>query len=176
VPRQQRNDELQDFMDSAFQRAIGQTIIIDSKPSNTNGGTFTAGAWQVRDLTLVQFDTIGVTLAANVFTLPRGVYEVHASAPGWNVNRHMIRLYDVTNAVAVLWGTSEVSSGIQSDIVPSQTRSFLHGRLHVPAATQYRLEHQCQTTVLNVGLGLASGWAFAVDHETFTEVMIHQVG
>lgn len=176
MPRQQRNDEMRDFMDGVFQRAIGYALIAEWQQSGTNGGAFNSGSWVTRVLNTVALDTIGVVLAGNAFTLPRGVYEIDGHAPAWNVNRHMIRLYDVTNGAAVLWGTSEISSAVQSNIVPSQTRSFVRGRVYVSAPTAYRLEHRCQTSVATWGLGLGSGWAFAVDHETFTEVMIHQVG
>ena len=176
MPRQQRNDEMRDFMDGVFQRAIGYALIAEWQQSGTDGGTFNSGSWVTRVLNTVAFDTIGVVLAGNAFTLPRGVYEIDGHAPAWNVNRHMIRLYDVTNGAAVLWGTSEISSAIQSNIVPSQTRSFVRGRVYVSAPTAYRIEHRCQTSVATWGLGLGSGGGFAVDHETFTEVMIHQVG
>jgi len=176
VPRQQRNDEMRDFMDGVFQRAIGYALIAEWQQSGTDGGTFNSGSWVTRVLNTVAFDTIGVVLAGNAFTLPRGVYEIDGHAPAWEVNRHMVRLYDVTNGVAVLWGTSEITQSRQDAIVHTQSRSFVRGRVYVPAPTAYRLEHRCQTTVANVGLGLNSGWAFAVAHETYAEVMIHQVG
>ena len=49
----------------------------DEKAANTPGGTFTASAWQKRDLNTVKTNQIsGASLASNQITLPAGTYHV----------------------------------------------------------------------------------------------------
>jgi len=135
----------------AFQEK-GSIWIVEEYVSGTNGGTFTSGAWQKRLLNTVEFDTHGdVTLIANDFTLAAGTYDLHATAPGVNCNQHQIRLYDVTNAMALFYGSSEfaVSTG-------ASTNSLMHYRIQISAPTTYRIEHQCAVTAPTFGFGVGN--------------------
>ena len=74
-------------------------IIGDQKSAGTEGGTFTSGAWQTRDLNTEISDPDGIiSISSNQFTLAAGTYLVNASAPAHKVNGHQIRLYNTTDS------------------------------------------------------------------------------
>lgn len=128
--------------------------ITDVKTYSTDGGTFTQDVWQTRVLNTVSDPgSIGVTVTANQFTLPAGTYFIYGSAPAYTVNRHRVRLYDITGAATVALGTSEHVTG-----AGPQTRSFVIGVVTITASNVYELQHICQTTANTVGFGLGSSY------------------
>lgn len=121
--------------------------IYDSKASGTNGGTFTASAWQKRDLNATIDPDSFVTLASDEFSFTKAGY-VEWSAPGATCGVHKTRLYNVTDSVSVSPpGTSELAINSTS----SQTRSF--GGANVEASKTYRIEHRCSVTKATNGFG-----------------------
>lgn len=166
-----RPDQLISALSADFQENLGFVIIQDQKSSGTNGGTFTSGAWQTRDLTVTVHRSIGgYSLAANQFTLPKGAYLIIATAPGHDVNGHAARLQNVTDGLTPLSGSSEyVGSG---DAVV--TKSVILGVFAVNAEKTFEIQHQCQTTRADVGFGVPT--TFAVANETFTQVFLMKIG
>lgn len=127
-------------------------IIQDQKAQNTNGGTFNSGAWQQRALNTKQGDENElITLSANRFTVPAGLWYFQWRAPCNSVNRHQTLLYNVTGAVGLAFGTSSFASG---------SGDFSHGEitLDLPSATQMELQHRCQTSVASTGFGVAGNF------------------
>ena len=63
----------------------GNTIkvayLVDEKTQGTDGGTFTSGAWQHRDLQTQHYDTIGITFGTNTFVMPVGTFYIDSSCP-----------------------------------------------------------------------------------------------
>ena len=50
-------------------------LVMDQKTQNTQGGQFTTGVWQIRDLNTEAYDPDGiVSLSSNKFTLAAGNY------------------------------------------------------------------------------------------------------
>ena len=128
-------------------------IVEDQKASGTGGGSSTAGSWVTRTLNTEVKDPLNrITLSSNTFVSTVNA-EVEWSAPGYQVNSHKTRLYNVTDSVVVAYGTTErspASGGIM-------TRSF--GRGDIVAGKTYRIDHMCATTDAN-GFGYATyvGW------------------
>lgn len=122
----------------------------DQKAAGTDGGTFTAGAWQTRVLNTVMVNQIaGASLASNQITLPAGTYEVVADAPGFGCERHRLKLYNVTDAADILYGTSSYSgSAIHAD-----SRSAIAGVFILAAQKVLEVQHRCTTTRATDGLG-----------------------
>lgn len=142
----------------------------DEKASGTAGGTFTAGAWQVRDLNTVLTNEItGSALSSNTITgLKAGVYEVLASAPAYQVNEVQLRLYNVTAAVAVLTGVSGYAGGSAT----TEWLSWVTGRFTLAATSTLRLEHQCTTTRVTNGFGVENSFGIQV----FADLQIRFLG
>jgi hypothetical protein len=134
-------------------------VLNETSAVGTDGGTFTSGAWQTRTLNFSADDggTSLTAFAANQFTLAAGSYRFYIEAPAFKVGKHCIRLYDVTNATALVSGTSEYSAAA-NDV---QTWSRLFHRRTFAAPTQLRIEHQCETTRATDGFGKASGYGTA---------------
>lgn len=147
-------------------------ICIAEKTPGTSAGTFTAGAWRTRSLNYIVSDVSGYVMALTNgrFTLPPGTYIFSASAPAFQVDRHQVRLYNITDAAVVQNGTSEIS--YNGDTV--QSRSFAMGRFVITASKDFELQHYCQTTVATQGLGTANG--FTGDDERFSMIELWKDG
>lgn len=152
---------LDEFYTSCDPTMLNIALIYDEKSQNTGGGTFTSGAWRVRDLNSLDTLIDGVSLSSNQFTLPPGRWLIEWSAPGNLCGAHQTRLWSVTNNELIGLGTSERSiSG------STQSRSF-GSKIHNVISTEtFRLEHRCASTVSNTGLGQPCNLA----NEIYTQV------
>jgi hypothetical protein len=139
-------------------------MIRDEKATSTNGGTYTAGAFQTRDLQTKPVDEIGVTLAANQFTLPAGTYRIDANAPAEGVQNHCARLRNITDGVTTLDGSSELS------LTASPNRSFIMGQFVIAAAKVFEIQHRGAITVANTGMGRPCAFG-AVEVYTIVELL-----
>lgn len=152
--------------------SIDIAIIQDIKSPATDGGTFTAGSLVVRDLNSISDPSALVTISANKFMLPIGKYIIWAEAPAYVTGDHQAIIYDETNAIIKLNGSS-CSNG-NSD--PTTTRSTITGFIDLSAAstpTQFSVQHQCSVTQATNGLGKAS--SFTVAQEVYTQVMVIKI-
>ena len=172
----QRPDELVSILSSDFQRALGFVIIEDRKTSGTSGGTFTSGAWRTRTLNTTVLNTLenDYSLAANQFTLAKGVYWILASAPGFVVERHATRLQNITDGTTVASGTSEFTN--DNSPVSVSNRSIVNTFFVLSSSKTLELQHRCQTTKASDGFGLSMGGSFAVTNEVYAQVMICKIG
>lgn len=131
----------------------------DEKNQNTNGGTFTTGAWQRRDLNAKNEDTGGhCTLLFNQFTLLAGTYWFCSSAPAVAVARHQSRLQNVTDAVTTLTGTSEYNPTAAT----TSTKSLISDRFTITGTKTFELQHRCETTSATIGFGVAANFTTEV--------------
>ncbi len=141
-------------------------FIKDVKPSGTNGGTFTSGAWQTRELNNISGDIFG-SLSSYQITLPEGEYLIGVKSPAFQVNSHKTRLWNVTNSVVLLTGSSEQASSVVSMV----TKSEIAGKIIITAPTTIEVQHYGETTRSVDGLGLESGSSDSTN-ETYTTVEI----
>lgn len=144
----------------------GVVYLKDIKTSGTDGGTCTSGSWIVRNLNTIEGDNDLVTLNSDQFTLQPGVYAIDAIAPGRGLDAHKVRLYDVTNSSAVIFGTS---STISSGPYVMEGPAFLSGVMTLTSATAYQLEHACGTTKTSNGFGSATNTG---SNELYTQIKI----
>lgn len=141
----------------------------DQKASGTQGGTFTSGAWQKRVLNTILTNELGVTLVSDeIVGLKAGVYEVDASAPGYDVSYHQARLYDVTGAAVLVIGTQEYTN----PAVDARNRSFVRGRFSLTVTSTLRLEHRCSTTLATYGFGSAG----SISTEIYADLQLRFLG
>jgi len=156
----------------------GRLVVVDEKPGNTGGGTFTSGAWRTRDLNTVIYNSIdGASLASNQITLPIGIYYIEADAPCWamtsSVQDHKIKLRRITASAAnILIGTSAACS----DVTP-QTRSFFKGVFEIAEEVVFELQHITNITSTTYGFGMAYNTAiYGVDINIYSQVSIQKIG
>ena len=142
----------------------GYALFADQKAQDTDGGTFTLGAWRQRDLntTIANTDTTNITLGTNDFTLLAGSYLIQWSAPFYNVRQNQTRLYDVTGTASVEVGSSEYGGAT------TNVRSFGLARVTPGSSNVYRIEHWCTTTQAGDGFGLKAN----IDTEQYAMVSI----
>lgn len=136
----------------------GILIIADQKAQNTDGGTFTLGAWRTRTLNTVIVNTItGASLASNQITLPAGIYRVTGEAPGYSIGSHQAIIKDVTNTVVLVVGSTEKTAGTNT-----MTSSKIFGRFTLTAQAVVELQHRSTTTQTTNGFGLAANFTTEV--------------
>lgn len=138
--------------------------IRDQKNSGSDGGTFTSGAWQTRDLNTEVVDAGGyASVAANQITLLPGTYRCRIQCPAFGVGKHQARLYDTTGAATLLIGTSQRNASANAlDAIPS----IIVGRFTLTVASVLEVRHRCETTLATTGFGQSAGF----DTEVYTTV------
>ena len=113
-------------------------------------GTFTAGAWQTREINTEVVDTDNiVSLSSNQFTLQAGTYQIKFGACAYRVNRHITRLRQISPAATIASSSAQYSWASDSNL--QWSRGF--ARLTISQATAYEIQHYCQTTYSNNGFG-----------------------
>ena len=164
-----RVDNIQDQGGAERRGLKTYAIICDEKDSNTDGGTFTSGAWRTRDLNTEIADPDGiVSIASNQFTLGAGDYLIEASAPAYKVNRHFLRLQNITAGTTVQYGTLEYTS----DSNAVNTRSFVVARVSLTASTTFEIQHRSQSTYSTQGFGIRT--TFTGTDSIYTIVKIYK--
>lgn len=142
----------------------------EEQTANTNGGTFTSGAWRTRVLNQEKSDVgLNCTLSSNAFELGAGTWEIYATAPGFRCGVHKAILRNTTGNADVLVGTSEVNPAGEN----VQTRSIVSGRFDIPAGQDLEIWHWCGSTRADTGLGYAVNIDSKV--EVYTEVHLHKI-
>ena len=161
---------------AAGSASIRYTMYVqDQKPSGTDGGTFTSGAWRTRTLNTELVNTIaGASLASNQITLPAGTYRITATAPAHDVNKHKAVIYGVSGDTGYLMlGTSEnTTDGYASTELPTTTHSTIDGVLTLANASVLELRHRCENSNTGNGFGSASSFGVA---EVYSSVMIEKM-
>ena len=135
-----------------FGKFASYAIIADQKAASTNhGGTFTSGDWRTRDLNTELADADGiVSISSNQFTLQAGSYLIKAAAPAYRVNRHLIRLYNITDSSVAEEGYGSYSHANDNSL----THTFLSAQITITGAKVFEIQHRCQATEANVGFGV----------------------
>jgi hypothetical protein len=133
--------------------------IRDEKAQNTSGGTFSAGSWVTRDLNTEVTDTGGhASIASNQITLAAGTWYIQVRAPAFAVNRHQIRLRNITDSTTLLTGIS--SHAAQGNNV--WNIAVLDGRFTIAAPKVIEVQHQCETGLATRGLGVEGNFTTEV--------------
>tara|TARA_B100001093_G_scaffold270229_1_gene258349 strand:+ start:188 stop:730 length:543 start_codon:yes stop_codon:yes gene_type:complete len=150
-------------------------IIVDQKTNETNGGTFTSGAFRTRDLNTELSDEDGiVSISSNQFTLQAGSYLIKASCPVYDVARNQAQIYNVTDSTSVAVGQSNFVGTTANE----SGTSLVYGRTTITAQKVFEIRHAAQTTSYDYGFGVAAN-SSANGHdmgtvEIFTMVEIYK--
>lgn len=131
--------------------------IVDEKTSGSTGGTFTSGSWFTRTLNTIKGDDIGVSLSTSLVTLPAGDYEVFGRAPAFSVNQHKAKLYNATDAVDIIVGSSAYATAGNL----GYSDSIISGSFTLATAKDVAIQHQCTITRASDGLGVPSSFGIS---------------
>lgn len=149
---------------------FGVLHIQDQKPSGTYGGASLASAWQTRALNTIITNTIGGSaLSSNTFSLPAGTYYIDADAPAHQVEGHRAALYNITDGVYVLLGTTARSR--QTSSTDGSSTSTIRGRFTIAGTKVFEIRHYTSNAQSN-GLGSFAG---SGEPEVYTNVVIRAV-
>jgi len=141
----------------------------DEKSAGTQGGTFTAGAWRTRTLNTTKTNTItGASLSSNQITLPSGSYFIQAYAPGFRVDGHVAKLYNITDSSDVIIGSNASCGSSMTTNAPAT----VFGYFTIAAQKVFELQHRSQSTASDVGFGIRNELAIG---EVYSEVFIWKV-
>jgi hypothetical protein len=140
--------------------------IKDIKPPGTNGGTFTNNIWTTRQLNIIEGNIAFAALNTNIITLQPGKYTINIKAPACGVRSHQIRLRNITIGEYLLGGNGS------SNATSLMTYSEIYGFFEYTVETQLDIQHICERTIANVGLGLSTGFN---ENEIYTTVFIQKI-
>lgn len=138
------------------------------RAAGTDDGTATAGSWELRTVNTTVVAGCGVTLAANVFTLPFGYkYLLRAMAPCKGTSRHQARINDTTATV-----TYPGSSMHDPSTYSGMNRSEVNVVLDLTAeVADHDIQVESRVAVTNAGDG--HGTAVNFDEvEVYTQVEV----
>lgn len=141
----------------------------DQKPSGTVGGALTAGAWNERTLNTELHDGIGTGLTGSRITLGPGIYHVEASAPGFRVGVHKLRIVDTIFNQVNLVGQSVASSAASS----GHEVATVVGRFTITQTTDIALEHFIENNASTSDAGVPTSASGVV--EVYAELLIWQI-
>ena len=140
-------------------------LLFDSKTSGTHGGSSAVG-WQTRELNTIGRDDGGIVqLSSNQFTLQTGSYYIRAIAPGKNVGRHKLALYNSTASQYVETGPNQHNAS-NSGVL---TLADFSAALTLNTSAAFEIHHYTEAAATNNGLGEAL--ALGID-EIYTRVEI----
>jgi hypothetical protein len=125
--------------------------------AGTNAGDFDpAAGWATVPLNTEVADTGGLgSIAANTITLATGVYRVHWHMHGYQVDRFQSRLFNVTTAAIIGYGSNAKSAAADTCMSTSEGEA----RITITAATEdIRIQAQCETLNAGDGFGIANAF------------------
>jgi len=135
-------------------------IFEDQKAAGTHGGTFTSGSWQDRTLNTTVVSATGITLSSNQVTLSPGYkYLVSYCCPGYLTSRHKAKLYNVTDTADEHIGESAYSNTTSPKSSTTSKGDYVVDLTAESSSKTYKLQHRCEVTMADVGMGLASDWS-----------------
>ena len=140
-------------------------ILLGTKSEGSDGGTFTANQWQVRDLDTEYYDPDSiVTLNNNIFVLNAGYYFIRFSATAHRVGTHKCVLFRESGTQTIFaHGSSE---RLVTDGGSNRSEGIWRGQ--ISGTVNLQIRHRCSSTRDNDGLGKAS----TAGDETYTIVEI----
>jgi hypothetical protein len=136
----------------------GYCFVRDRKGVNINGGSFTSGAYRVRDLTEIVADTIGCSLILNQLTVPAGTFIVFFVCPAYDVDYHASLLWNDTSDSLLIEGSA--SYAWPSAHVVSH--SFIIGCITLGSASALEVRHQCYSSKADEGFGVKNPYGDSI--------------
>ncbi len=133
---------------------VSYAVICDQKAYNAAGGTFSSGAWRIRDLNTEITDADGiVSISSNQFTLGAGNYLIRWFAPAYNCGGHISVLQNATDGTTVGTGSSQFSAVSYQ----GSTKSFGSVRISITGTKAFEIQHQCTNSGGSESFGNSAG-------------------
>jgi hypothetical protein len=143
-------------------RAMGDFEIVNyariKQRTNGHGGTFAAGAWQIRSLNTIDQNAIGAVLNSNRILLPSGKYYIRGWAACNGVSTNALRLYNQTTRRTLLEGDAVFGNAVfVRGQEPGNNLTPIEGYFEVTTQSALVLQHKCLITKDVYGFGAVGG-------------------
>ena len=152
---------------------IQYAYLKDVKASGQSGGACIVGVYANRSLNSSDSNIggFGLDSITGEFTLPAGTYTLDAMAPGYRVDQHKIRLWNVNDSSVPLVGSTSYSD---SDAAPNRgyMNSFLVGQFNITSTKTFSIQHRCATQDSASDFGTANSFG---DSEIYTQVKLIKI-
>lgn len=143
----------------------------DERALGTDYGSISNGDWRTRTLQTKKYDPNNFcSVAANRFTLTKGLYYICAHADARGVDLHRLRIWSTTRGSLLLGMNGKAGhETVISQRVDNGDQLIVTGQIEISAATEtFELQHRVQR---NSSGGDASGW----DTEVYAIVQIFRL-
>ena len=151
-----------------FGKFSSYAVIAKVRASNAGDfGSYTTGDWRTRDLdTEISDEDDIVSISSNQFTLQAGNYLIHFGCTMYHVNKHAIRLRNVTDGSTA--GVGNPNSGLTYSPTLFTTGTC---RVSIASAKAFEVQGYPSTTKATNGMGfdMDNGSCHSVRVEIFKE-------
>jgi len=115
------------------------TVITDQQAATTPGGSCIYNSWNTRILNTIESTGNSVALNNNQITFQPGKYLIQAEAAAHAINRHKLRLRNISAATTAIAGMSKWSSYNAN----ADSDATLKGFVELSAEATFELQHFC---------------------------------
>jgi hypothetical protein len=152
-PLSSKDLEIFDAIISSYKtQTYENTVILLTEQQNIgkDGGDFNADVWQARRLNVISGNKnmCGLDIEKSTFSLQPGKYYINATAQVGAVGNHRLRIFNIDDNVAILYGENALT----------RTPANLISYLEIGKQTIYQLQHRCSITQTTTGFGSACGF------------------
>lgn len=152
-------------------------VLSDVKPSGTNGGTSTSGAYVTRTLnTIDDYSGIIQSFVSNQFQLDKGEYFIEASAPFVSANAlscvSKIKIRNITDSTDLIIGQNSYIGSVSGAGEHDGSISIISGYVSIYSLKTFELQHRVNNGRATDGFGPATGFG---DNEVYSIVKITKV-
>ena len=125
-----------------------------SEAEGTQGGTYTTGAWQKRNLNISSGSCSFASLSSGVITLKAGGYETKCDGMAFRIDNFIHRLRNTTDGTTAVLGMI----GYSPSTANSNNNAPLAGAFSINGSKNFELQINARATRASDGLGTtASG-------------------
>ena len=150
------------------------TVLTDQRAATTKGGSCIYNSWNTRILNTIESSGNSVALNNNQITFQPGKYLIQAEAAAHAINRHKLRLRNISASTTAIVGMSKWSSANSN----ADSDATLKGFVELSAEATFELQHFCgyngtagdrfgvQTSISGISTG---------EPEIFATVLINKI-
>ena len=115
------------------------TVLTDQRAATTPGGSCSHNSWNTRILNTIESTGNSVALNNNQITFQPGKYLIQAEAAAHAINRHKLRLRNISASTTAIAGMSKWSSYNAN----ADSDATLKGFVELSAEATFELQHFC---------------------------------
>jgi len=149
------------------------TVLTDQRAATTKGGSCIYNSWNTRILNTIESTGNSVALNNNQITFQPGKYLIQAEAAAHAINRHKLRLRNISASTTAIVGMSKWSSANSN----ADSDATLKGFVELSAEATFELQHFCGYNAANDRFGVETSISgnSTGEPEIFATVLINKI-